>query len=93
MEGTTDKPTVIVTLDEIARVMGGSTMSVSTVDGSQQVLLRLATVDEFLDTVRRGHKWFEDNGLDHPPLPTRAQVQRLVTPVDLERLGRMAAGR
>lgn len=82
----TVKPTVIVTLDEIARVMSGDAMGVTTIDG-EQVTLRLATVDEFLDAVRRSHRWFEENGLEHPPLPSRHQVQRLVTPVDLERLG------
>lgn len=73
--------TVIMCLHDLGRIAEGATITSSTPDGETSIRVRLASVDEYLATVERGHRWFEDHNLDHPAMPSRDTVASLVRPI------------
>ena len=77
-----DIPVVLLTNDDVVRILAGSAMGCETADG-QKVTVRLMTPDEFLAANAKGRKWMEDNGLRAPEPATRADAERITAPFDL----------
>jgi hypothetical protein len=55
-------------------------MRVGTADGGD-ILARLSTPDELLAANTRGREWHQERGLECPPPMTRADAERLTTPI------------
>jgi hypothetical protein len=72
--------TVLLTPFEALRIASGHPMRVATAGGGE-VLARLATPDEILAANARGLTWHRERGLRCPPPMTRAEAERLTTPI------------
>ncbi len=80
MPETATEPTVLLTPFEAVRIAAGYPMRVMTADGGE-AWVRLATPDEILAANARGLEWHRERGLDCPPPMTRADAERLTTPI------------
>lgn len=80
-------PIVIATTFELLRIADGHPMMLGTLDG-QEVCMKLASAEEFLEAQRRGIEHLRGLGIDRdsgPPPSTYAEAEELTRPISQRR--------
>lgn len=81
----TNRTDVLATPSELLGIMTGSAITLSTLDGTE-VVVRLATAEEFRELHERGRRHVESLVGTAPPSMTDAQIADIVRPLDLKGL-------
>ena len=71
---------IVATPLDLVRAATGEPMTVTTADG-EDVLLRIATPEEFRRQVQRAAAWLENAGLPAPPPPGEHDIRTILTPL------------